>query len=162
MARPSVCRLTAALAIVSALALVSSRLPVADAARPLADSSACESCLVAAHVLYDAIGDPYVETKMVGGFFAWSCALDVPRLSRSNVFASRPSSSSLLLLITPHDPCLIQPQPQAEFLITSICPNFEDKKSVSFFFSVSDRRRRARALAPRPSLASHARKTKHN
>lgn len=29
------------------------------------DTAACESCLVFGHILYDAVGDPYVESKLV-------------------------------------------------------------------------------------------------
>lgn len=83
MARPRARSARATTALALLVAVVSHFIGSASALGPpeVGDTSACESCLVFGHILYDAVGDPYVESKL------------------------------------------------SEYLIGSICPNFDDKQS---------------------------------
>jgi len=142
-----------ALAMALALALVvsacSPSLTFASAATtPLVagdDSSQCETCLVLSHVVYDAVGDPYVEEKMV----RWKMV----RLCRHQSRHARASSSPNAQPTTHAN----TNTPQSEYLIATICPNFDDKKSVRTPLSDALARARARMHAPPPLRPAGAR-----
>jgi hypothetical protein len=55
------------------------------------DTSACESCLVFGHILYDAVGDPYVESKLVSGSLMVT-AFSLFSSSSDTLTFSRPSA----------------------------------------------------------------------